>query len=87
MYPKDKLCNWYYGQGLWAHVPKNDWNNWVWQLQNRITTAAQLKQYMTLTEEENAGCEFSDYKFHFLPLQLTNFHYQYQYQLLAFLIQ
>ena len=61
MYPEDKLSNWYHGQGLWADVPKSDWNNWVWQLQNRITTAAQLKQYMTLTEEENAGCQFADH--------------------------
>ncbi len=62
MYPEDKLSNWYRGQGLWPDVAKSDWNNWVWQLQNRITTATQLKQYMTLTEEENTGCQYADHK-------------------------
>ncbi len=62
MYPEDKLSNWYRGQGLWADVAKSDWNNWVWQLQNRITTATQLKQYMTLTEEENTGCQYAVHK-------------------------
>lgn len=62
MYPEDKLSNWYRGQGLWADVAKSNWNNWVWQLQNRITTTTQLKQYMTLTEEENAGCQYADHK-------------------------
>jgi len=62
MYPEDKLSNWYRGQGLWADVAKSNWNNWVWQLQNRIATTTQLKQYMTLTEEENAGCQYADHK-------------------------
>lgn len=62
MYPEDKLSNWHRGQGLWADVANSEWNNWVWQLQNRIVTATQLKQYMTLTEEENAGCQYADHK-------------------------
>ncbi len=29
---------WYSGQGLWADVPAEQWNDWTWQLKNRITT-------------------------------------------------
>jgi lysine 2,3-aminomutase len=53
---------WFEGQGLWQHVPESDWRDWNWQLKNRITTAAQLEQFMALTPEEKAGCAFADHK-------------------------
>ena len=44
------------GRGFWKHIPDSDWNNWKWQLKNRITTLEQLERLMpTLTPEERAG--------------------------------
>lgn len=44
------------GRGYWANIPDKDWNDWKWQLKNRITSLAQLERLMpTLTPEERAG--------------------------------
>jgi lysine 2,3-aminomutase len=44
------------GRGFWAHVPDADWNDWKWQLKNRVTTVAQLERLLpTMTPEERAG--------------------------------
>lgn len=44
------------GRGPWTHVSDQDWNDWRWQLRNRITTLEQLEQLLpTLTAEERAG--------------------------------
>lgn len=36
-------------------VAQSDWDDWKWQVRNRIETVDQLKKYLTLTEEEEAG--------------------------------
>jgi len=72
MYPNDSLENWHQGQGLWADTPAEDWNNWKWQLKNRITRIEQLEQYMTLTEDERAGCLFAKGK---LALAITPYFF------------
>jgi lysine 2,3-aminomutase len=59
---------WFEGQGLWSHIPESDWRDWTWQLKNRITSVAQLEQFMTLTPEERAGCTFANHK---LSLAIT----------------
>ena len=59
MYPNDSLENWHQGQGHWADVSAEEWNNWKWQLRNRVTKLEQLEQYMELTAEERAGCLFA----------------------------
>ena len=41
--------------GLFADVPENLWNDWHWQVQNRAETVEDLKKYMTLTPDEEAG--------------------------------
>ncbi|MCI1655750.1 MAG: lysine 2,3-aminomutase [Lachnospiraceae bacterium] len=41
--------------GLFADVPDVEWNDWKWQLRNRITTVDDLKKYMNLTQEEEEG--------------------------------
>lgn len=56
----DSRTTWFEGQGLWQHVPASDWADWGWQLKNRLTSVAQLEQYMTLTPEERAGCLLAD---------------------------
>lgn len=72
MHPIDSLENWYQGKGLWADVPDEDWNNWVWQLKNRITTLEKLQEYIDLTPEEKAGCQFANHK---LALAITPYFF------------
>ncbi|MBG30675.1 MAG: lysine 2,3-aminomutase [Opitutae bacterium] len=72
MYPRDGLDNWHSGKGLWADVPDKDWDNWVWQLQNRLTNLDQLTAYLTLTPEEHKGCLLANNK---LALAITPFFF------------
>ena len=41
--------------GLFANVPDSDWNDWKWQVRNRVETLEDLKKYVTLTPEEEDG--------------------------------
>ena len=44
------------GRGFWSNVSEENWNDWRWQLKNRITTVEQLEKFLpTLTPEERAG--------------------------------
>ena len=70
-YTEDRAV-WFEGQGLWQHVPQSDWQDWTWQLKNRITSVAQLEQFMTLTPDEKAGCYFADKK---LSLAITPYFF------------
>ncbi|MEI8088857.1 MAG: KamA family radical SAM protein [Opitutaceae bacterium] len=70
-YTEDRSA-WYEGQGLWQHVPASDWNDWVWQLKNRLTSVAQLEEHMTLTPDEKAGCLFASNK---LALAITPYFF------------
>jgi len=70
-YTEDRSA-WFDGQGLWQHIPQADWNDWTWQLKNRLTTVEQLEQYMTLTPEEKAGCAFASHK---LALAITPYFF------------
>ncbi|WOO39977.1 KamA family radical SAM protein [Rubellicoccus peritrichatus] len=72
MYPNDRYKDWFRGQGLWAHVPEEDWKNWKWQLRNRITKVEQLEEYLDLTPEEKAGCYFANQK---LALAITPYFF------------
>ncbi|MCJ7806445.1 MAG: lysine 2,3-aminomutase [Clostridia bacterium] len=42
---------------LWKDVTPEEWNDWHWQVRNRITTLEQLKQVIDLTMEEAEGVE------------------------------
>lgn len=70
-YTEDRAA-WFEGQGLWQHIPESDWRDWTWQLKNRLTSVAQLEQFMTLTPEEKAGCLFADKK---LSLAITPYFF------------
>lgn len=37
---------------LFPDVPDENWNDWKWQVKNRIETLEELKQYVTLSPEE-----------------------------------
>ncbi|NLA27278.1 MAG: lysine 2,3-aminomutase, partial [Firmicutes bacterium] len=40
---------------LWKDVSESEWNDWRWQVANRITTLEDLKQVIELTPEEEEG--------------------------------
>jgi len=61
------------GRGFWHDVPEAQWNDWRWQLKNRITTLAQLERLMpTLSPEERAGAQFANTK---LALGITPYFF------------
>ena len=40
---------------LWKDVTKKEWNDWTWQVRNRVTTVEELKEIVHLTPEEEEG--------------------------------
>jgi lysine 2,3-aminomutase len=61
------------GRGFWHDIPDAEWNDWHWQLKNRITTLDQLQRLMpTLTPEEYAGTQLANHK---LALALTPYFF------------
>lgn len=48
--------------GFWQEVSPADWNDWKWQLRNRITTLEGLERYLVLTPQERAGVILSGNK-------------------------
>jgi lysine 2,3-aminomutase len=72
MHPEDKEEKWFSGKGLWHDVDDEDWNNWSWQLRNRITSLSQLEEYLELTDEEREGCRLANSK---LSMAITPFFF------------
>ena len=61
------------GRGFWSDVPDSDWNNWQWQLKNRLLSLSQLQKLMpTLTPEEYAGTQLANTK---LALAITPYFF------------
>src|SRR5437773_1736289 len=61
------------GRGFWPDVPDADWNQWRWQLKNRITSLEQLQRLMpTLTPEEYAGTKLANTR---LALAITPYFF------------
>ncbi len=44
---------------LFPDIPDEQWNDWHWQVRNRIESLEQLKKYVTLTPEEEEGVKTS----------------------------
>ena len=42
-------------KALFPQVSDEDWNDWHWQVANRIETLEDLKKYISLTPEEEEG--------------------------------
>ncbi|MCQ2384340.1 MAG: lysine 2,3-aminomutase [Paludibacteraceae bacterium] len=42
-------------QTMFPNVSDKDWNDWRWQVRNRIETLEELKKYVNLTPEEEEG--------------------------------
>lgn len=41
--------------GYWPDTANEQWQDWKWQLKNRITSLALLEKHLTLTSDERAG--------------------------------
>lgn len=51
------------GKGPWSDVPDTQWNDWTWQLKNRLTQMSDLKEWMpNLTADELQGVQLSGRK-------------------------
>jgi lysine 2,3-aminomutase len=48
--------------GYWPETSPEQWNDWKWQLKNRVTSLAQLEQHLVLSKEERAGVLLSGNK-------------------------
>lgn len=59
-------------RGPWCHVPLSLWNDWQWQLRNRITRLEDLEPLLDLTPEERAGVILSRNK---LALAITPYFF------------
>ena len=51
--------------GHWPDVPPEQWNDWKWQLRNRVTTLESLETKLRLAPEERAGVILSGNKLAF----------------------
>jgi hypothetical protein len=40
---------------IWADVPDERWNDWRWQLSNRVNTVEEIGRVLNLTDDERAG--------------------------------
>ncbi|MHC4068131.1 MAG: lysine 2,3-aminomutase [Planctomycetota bacterium] len=45
----------YRNMELWKDVSQEEWNDWRWQIRNRVTTLEQLEKIITLDDQEKAG--------------------------------
>ena len=60
MYPGDSLKYWFSGKGHWQHVPDETWNDWRWQMKNRVKTVDGFSKYLNLSNEEINGLEYAE---------------------------
>lgn len=51
------------GKGPWGEVSDSQWNDWVWQLKNRLSQMSDLKEWLPhLAEDESLGVQMSGKK-------------------------
>ena len=51
------------GKGHWEDTPDSDWNDWRWQLKNRVTQLEQLEERLpNLTHSEREGVRLANQK-------------------------
>ncbi|WP_286982257.1 hypothetical protein [Pseudothermotoga sp.] len=44
---------------LWKNVTEDEWNDWKWQLRNRIMNLDVLQEVVNLTDQEREGVRHS----------------------------
>ena len=50
-------------RGVWTNVSEEDWNDWRWQLKNRVNSLEQLQRYIpNLSPEETEGARLAETK-------------------------
>src|SRR5450759_1176026 len=45
---------------IWADVPDERWNDWRWQLSNRVNTVEEIGRVLNLTDDERGGLSATD---------------------------
>lgn len=53
---------------MWKDVPESDWNDWKWQLKNRVCTLTELQRAVKLTREEEGAIRREEGR---LPIEIT----------------
>ena len=56
---------------IFSHVSDEDWNDWKWQVKNRITTLEELKKHIKLTKEEDDPRILQEYRMAITPYYLS----------------
>lgn len=56
---------------LFGHISDEEWNDWKWQVKNRITTLEELKKYIKLTKEEDDPRILQEYRMAITPYYLS----------------
>jgi lysine 2,3-aminomutase len=56
---------------IFSHVNDEDWNDWKWQVKNRITTLEEIKKYINLTKEEDDPRILQEYRMAITPYYLS----------------
>lgn len=52
------------GRGVWTNVADSDWNDWRWQMRNRVTTESGIRKiFPNLTESELEGVRIATQRF------------------------
>ena len=62
MHPTDDRVNWFDGKGHWPNVCEDDWNDWRWQLRNRISKLHDVEDIISLTPNEISGFHAAENK-------------------------
>lgn len=64
-------CSSSFRQKHFPEISENDWNDWHWQLRNRITGVKDLQRFLVLSNNERNAFQFRDAS---LPLAITPYY-------------
>ena len=60
MYPSDTESSWFEGKGFWKNVPDTKWNDWKWQMRNRLSSYDDFSKFINLSEAETEGLHIAE---------------------------
>ena len=60
MYPGDSLKYWFDGKGHWQNLPDEKWNDWRWQMKNRVKSIDEFSKFLNLSGAEVRGLEYAE---------------------------
>ena len=60
MYPGDSLKYWFDGKGHWQSLPDEKWNDWRWQMKNRVKSIDEFSKFLNLSGAEVRGLEYAE---------------------------